>query len=350
MQPAEQRQVLNLGTMLNSYLEYIDRSKRTEQNALTNLRQFAAWMLREGITRPERGDILRYRDWLLSEHQQIKLAPTSPDGWILTGGSITCQPSTVRQYLQSVKQFFAWTSTEGLYPDISRNVHSPKIPAIHRKDALEPEEIQTIERYILDDMEARAARARQEGRLIVADRIEEQGLRLYAIFLLAINAGLRTLEVSRANVRDLESRGGKSWLYVWGKGRSGADQKRPIAPQVKAAIDRYLKARSDRPTGSSPLFVSTGNRSGGQRIAPTTISSQIKRAMQGAGYDSPRLTAHSCRHTTGQQVMALTRNIYTTQQFMRHADPRTTEIYLDNEKEAQEDTLAADLFRATHSS
>ena len=346
MQPAERAQALDVGAMLTSYLEYIDRSERTEKNALANLRQFVAWLRYAGITRPQRGDVIRFRDWLSADHEQIRL---TPEGWTPTGARLTCQPSTVRQYLQSVKQFFAWADTAGLYPDIARNIHAPKVPAVHRKDALEPEEIQDIERHILADYEARARQAREEGRRIIADRTEEQGKRLYAIFLLAINAGLRTVELSRANVRDLESKGGKSWLYVWGKGHSGADQRRPIAPEVKAAIDSYLAARRGRAAGSAPLFVSTGNRSGGQRIAPTTISAMIKQAMQSAGYDSARLSAHSLRHTTGQQVMRLTGgNIYTTQQYMRHADPRTTEIYLDNEKAAQEDTLAADLYRATH--
>ena len=56
-------------------------------------------------------------------------------------------------------------------------------------------------------------------------RSTEQGKRLYAMYLLAVNAGLRTIEISRANIKDLETKGGKTWLYIWGKGHSEADQK-----------------------------------------------------------------------------------------------------------------------------
>ena len=45
------------------------------------------------------------------------------------------------------------------------------------------------------------------------------------MYLLAVNAGLRTVELSRANVKDLEVKAGSAYLYIWGKGHSEADQK-----------------------------------------------------------------------------------------------------------------------------
>ena len=99
------------------------------------------------------------------------------------------------------------------------------------------------------------------------------------MYLLAVNAGLRTIEISRANIKDLEIKGGNAYLYVWGKGHTEADTKKPIAYEVYTAIQEYLNNRSDYITANSPLFVSTGNRSGGKRIASTTISTMLKRAM-----------------------------------------------------------------------
>lgn len=95
-------------------------------------------------------------------------------------------------------------------------------------------------------------------------RSTEQGKRLYAMYLLAVNAGLRTVEISRANVKDIVTKGSSTWLYIWGKGRTEPDQKKAIAPEIMAAIKDYMQSRTDRPTGNSPLFVSTGNRSGRQ--------------------------------------------------------------------------------------
>jgi integrase/recombinase XerC len=212
-------------------------------------------------------------------------------------------------------------------------------------------EVETIEKSIEERAAARQAEAAEaakdaEGR---KQRSTEQGKRLYAMYLLAVNAGLRTIEISRANVKDLEVKQGAACLYIWGKGHSEPDQKKPIAPAVYEAIREYLEARADHPTGASPLFVSTGNRSGGARIAPTTISTMLKRAMQAAGFDSERLTAHSLRHTAGQNVMQITgENIYQTQLYMRHSNPTTTEIYLDNSTAAQNAALAERLYKHYH--
>ena len=168
------------------------------------------------------------------------------------------------------------------------------------------------------------------------------------MYTLAVNAGLRTIEISRANVRDLEVKNGRAVLYVWGKGHAEADAKKPLSPEVYAAIRDYLDSRSDRPTPNSPLFVSTGNRSGGKRIAETTISKMLKQAMQQAGFDSDRITAHTLRHTAGTSVQEITGNLYITQKYMRHANPTTTEIYLHNDTEKQEAQTAQDLYNLYH--
>ena len=168
------------------------------------------------------------------------------------------------------------------------------------------------------------------------------------MYLLAVNAGLRTIELSRANIKDIEVKNGQAAIYIWGKGHTEPDQKKPLAPEVYQAIREYLNTRADRPTANSPLFVSTGNRSGGQRIAETTISRMLKKAMQGAGYDSDRITAHTLRHTAGTNVMNLTGNIYTAQNYMRHSNPATTEIYLHNDTTAAEAETARALYNLYH--
>lgn len=345
--------------LFDDFVRWIDRSEKTTRSYLTNLRQFMAWLKYAAIRNPQRQDILSYRQWLSAEHEAISIDPQAVTGWKYRTDAagnpikVCCKPNTVAQYLRTVRQFFHWTAANNLYPDIASNIHAPKVSnEAHKKDALTVQEVLQIENSITERAQIRA-QAAQEAQKDTAGKIQrstEQGKRLYAMYLLAVNAGLRTVEISRANVKDLETKGGQSWLYIWGKGRSEADQKKPLAPEVAAAIREYLQARTDRPTGSSPLFVSTGNRSGGQRIAPTTISTMLKRAMQEAGFDSERLTAHSLRHSTGSAVMTLTRDLFTAQKYMRHKDPKTTEIYIhESEKEeSKAAALAQDVYNLYH--
>ena len=236
-------------------------------------------------------------------------------------------------------------------PGYWANIHAPKLRHDrHSKEALTAPEVLAIEKSIAQRAQERT-QAAQNAQKDTAGRMQrstEQGKRLYAMYLLAVNAGLRTVEISRANIKDLETKGGQTWLYIWGKGRTEADQKKPIAPEVAAAVKEYLKSRTDKPTGNSPLFVSTGNRSRGKRIAATTISTMLKRAMQEAGFDSERITAHSLRHTAGTNVQEITGNLYATQLYMRHSNPATTEIYLHTETEQAEAGIAQQLYNLYH--
>lgn len=342
-------------SLFNEFIRFIDRGEKTTRTYITNLRQFAAWLKYASIARPMRQDIISYRDYLSAEHDAIQL--DQAEGWTYRRDKngnrikVKCKPNTIAQYLRSVGQFFRWTAAAGLYPNIAENVHAPKIRHdTHKKDALTAADVLTIEKSIqaaADEKAAAAAGAEKDtaGRI---SRATEQGKRDYAMYILAVNAGLRTIELSRANVKDIEVRNGRAVLYIWGKGHTEPDQRKPLAPQVYAAIKDYLNARSDRPTANSPLFVATGNRSGGQRIAETTISKILKRAMQAAGYDSDRITAHTLRHTAGTNVQEITQNLYVTQKYMRHANPATTEIYLHNDTERQEAQTAQDLYNLYH--
>lgn len=345
-------------TLFDEFIGFIDRPAKTTQTYIVNLRQFAAYLAYKVIPRPVRQDVIDYRDYLAAEHYAIKLDAEAPAGWSYRTDRagrpirVTCRANTISQYLRSVKQFFSWTAAAGYYPNIAANIHAPKIRHdTHRKDALQAADVVKIEDSIKARGAARAALAAEKGkedRRCRADLAEIQAARLYAIYTLAVNAGLRTIEISRANVKDLELKNGRAVLYIWGKGHTEPDTRKPLAPEVYQAIRDYLEMRTDNPAGTSPLFAATGNRSGGKRLAPSTISRMLKQAMQAAGYDSERITAHTLRHTAGTAVQQLTNNLYLTQTYMRHANPATTEIYLHNETETAEADTAARLYDLYH--
>ena len=343
--------------LFNDFIAWIYRSEKTTRSYTTNFRQFIAWLKYTAIRNPQRQDIISYRQWLTAEHEAIKLDPDSITGWKYRTDAhgnplkINCKPNTIAQYLRSVCQFFRWTAANGYYPDIAANIHAPKLRHDrHSKEALTAPEVLAIEKSIAQRAQERT-QAAQNAQKDTAGRMQrstEQGKRIYAMYLLAVNAGLRTIELNRANVKDLETKGGQTWLYIWGKGHTEPDQRKPLAPEVAAAVKEYLKSRTDKPTGNSPLFVSTGNRSRGKRIAATTISTMLKRAMQEAGFDSERITAHSLRHTAGTNVQEITGNLYATQLYMRHSNPATTEIYLHTETEQAEAGIAQQLYNLYH--
>lgn len=336
------------------FVQWIDRGEKTTATYLKNLKQFLVYLRLQGIKQPTREDIIHYRQYLQEPHKALTIEGGELRERTDAAGNpiiTTCKANTVNQYLRSVCQFFKWTAANNLYPDIAANIHGPKIRHdTHRKDALTCKEVLQIENSIKEQAQAQASKAAtackdQAGKM---QRSTEQGKRLFAMYLLAVNAGLRTIELSRANIKDLQTKGGQTVLYIHGKGHSEADQKKPLAPEVHEAIKDYLNSRTDHPTGNSPLFVSTGNRSRGKRIASTTISTMLKRAMQAAGFDSERITAHSLRHTAGTAVQEITGDLFKTQMYMRHANPATTEIYLHNDTEKADAGIAQQLYNLYH--
>lgn len=324
-----------LPDIASAFLDYIDRSEKTAQTYAANIKQFAAYLRYKGIDRPTRADIIEYREYLLKEHDAIKLDPNAPGGWSFRKNAageplkIRCQATTAAQYIRSVCQLFKWAAAAGLYPNIVENIHAPKLQTgAHRKEALTAADVLRIEKSIRGN----------------AELTEEQRRRLLAMYLLAVGAGLRTVELSRARLCDLEERAGAAFLYLQGKGKAAADERQPIPPEAHAALKEYLEIRTGPTAPGAPLFTGTGNRSRGQKIEARTISTMLKCAMRAAGYDSARITAHSLRHTAGTAMIELSGDLYTTQRYMRHRSPATTEIYLHTNTAEKEIELSRGIY------
>ncbi len=144
------------------------------------------------------------------------------------------KPTTIQNYIVAVKRFFEWTAAEGLYPNIARYIKGAKISNNFKKDYLTSSQA----RQILNSI----------------DRSTLKGKRDYAMLALMLTMGLRTIEVSRANISDIRTAGNATVLYVQGKGHLDKDDLVKMPPHVEAAIRTYLGSRKTIDV-SRPLFV-----------------------------------------------------------------------------------------------
>ena len=161
-----------------------------------------------------------------------------------------------------------------------------------------------------------------------------------------ITGGLRTIEVSRADIGDLRTAGENTVLYVQGKGREEKTEYIKISEPVEKAIRAYLTARGET-AETAPLFASTSNNNKGGRVTTRAISGLVKEHLKEAGYDSSRLTAHSLRHTAVTLSLLAGKEITEVQQFARHANIATTMIYnhaLDRAKNTCSEAVANAIF------
>lgn len=273
-------------SMISDFIRFLDVKPKTVDTYRKALKQFFIYLNQNEISQPTRDDIIRYRDAVKSEHKA----------------------TTTQAYMNAVKRFFAWTETKGLYPDVSKSVKNAKVERdTYRKDYFTANQLKLIVSYLEQDK-------------------TDEGLRNLALFRLCVTCALRTIEIERANIEDLKTRGGNTVLYVQGKGKDSKDVCVNVDVNAEKAIRDYLSTRPQA-KGCDPLFVSTSNRNKNGRMSTRAIRGILKDAMIKAGFNSDRLTAHSLRHTGATLALQNGQPIEAVQQQLRHADISNTMIY-----------------------
>ena len=273
--------------LMERFIKFAGVAEKSATTYITALRQMFKYFRANNITAPKRENLEDWRDGLID------------------GGK---SASTVQLYLTSAKLFFRWLAMENVYPNVADNLKSRvKISHEHKKDALSAKQSKDLLKA-----------AKGKGTL--------KDLRDRAIIGLMLTAGLRTIEICRADVGDIRTINGATFLFVQGKGRSEKAESVRIAPQVVSLIRAYLKARG-KTKSNEPLFVSTSNRCKNQRLDTQTIRKMVKANLRGIGLDDSRLTAHSLRHTAATTMILAGVELPKVQMVLRHKSINTTMIY-----------------------
>ena len=272
--------------MVDRWIAFAQVKPSSVKSYRKGIRRLAEYVNANGIANLSRENLVEYRETLAKKYS----------------------PSTANLYLTSAKLFLAFLQQEGvLSVNPAEHLKGLKVIAGHKKDALSAADTKKI--------------------LSSFDTSTLKGKRDKAMYALMTTAGLRTIEVARADVGDIVQRGGRFYLYVQGKGRNEKSECVQIADGVYALIREYLKERGDV-AENAPLFASASKRNYGGRITTTSISRIIKTALRTAGYNSRRLTAHSLRHTAATTMLLSGAAIRQVQQVLRHKNVAVTEIYL----------------------
>lgn len=290
--------------MMERWVGYVDANPKTVETYTRAIKQFVLYIQENGIVNPTRADIIAYRDGLKA----------------------TKKPTTVQAYMMAVKLFFQWTEQEGLYPNVAEHIKGAKLDTDHKKDYLTTKQVVKL--------------------LSGIDRSTLKGKRDYAILSLMVTAGLRTIEVARANIEDLRTVADFTALYIQGKGHEEKTDYIKVVEEVEDAIRDYLNARGEKDR-KAPLFASIANRDAGERMTTRSVSRIAKERLIAVGLDSERLTAHSLRHTTATLNLLNGGTVEETQQLLRHTNINTTLIYshaLERAKNNSEARVAKAIF------
>jgi integrase/recombinase XerD len=274
----------NIKSFIDQFIEAQDVKETSKKLYRRTLQQFLNW--------------IEDKSYLLSEIARNHVLEYKQD--LLSAGMSSL---TVGSYITSVRRFYEWAEANKYYPNVAKGIKTPKRKQQFKKQALLPSQATAL-----------------------LDYFEDKTPRDYAIINLLLRAGLRTIEVIRANVEDITFKGSQRVLLVHGKGRDERDNFVILTDKTYKPIAEYLALRG-KVSPTEPLFISTSNNSKGDRLSTRTISFIAKEGLKAIGLDEKSFTAHSLRHTTAVNILRAGGSLEQAQMTLRHSNPATTQIY-----------------------
>lgn len=209
-------------------------------------------------------------------------------------------PQTVRGHIRGLRAFSSWLYREK-YTDENRLSYL-KIPKVPEK-LIEP----------LTD---------QEVKQIVSciNQSLTTGVRNHAIFVTALDNGLRASELAGIELGQLDLKGG--YIKVMGKGAK--ERIVPIGDFVKMTLWNYINKVRPEPViiGCNKLFLS----SEGQPITANTIKLVFSRLARKSGIE--RLHGHLCRHSFAINYLLNGGDIFSLREILGHTTLEMVNHYL----------------------
>ncbi len=278
-------------SLTETFLSGLDVKESSRRLYGRTLRQFFIWVgsTERNLSQMTKADIAEYKSHL---ETVLKLTP-----------------QTVGSYIVSVKKFYKWVETEGLYKNIAKGIKTPQRSQVFEKQYLSEE---------------------KSGELL--EHFKEGSLRNYAIVNLMLRTGLRTIEVSRLQIGDICYMGEKRVLKIWGKGKTEAEKGKDynfvvLTDKAYLPIRNYIEATRKGARSGEPLFTSTSRQNKGEKLSTRTISGLCKEGLKSIGLDGNEYTAHSLRHTTASLLLGHGQTLLAVQHVLRHASVNTTQRY-----------------------
>ena len=306
-----------------------------------SLTYFFRWW---GQAREQAGESDAFTAQLLQRYRTF-LTTTQGEG---TGAGLAAR--TINTYLASPRAFCSWLKHTGQIPyHPMREVKGMKL----------------AKRFVRDSLtEAEVSRLMETFDLTVTDlAVQERMWRDYAMTLLWVSTGTRSIELARAQRRHLAQRDGHPILYLHRKGGDAAEQPVVLVPWVLEALTAYGRLHDDRhhqsgePTApfrgllpEHPLFCwlrgpgkyhsktwNVAERRGCRGLGVGAIQAMMRNHLQQAGLSgllNPEthslrpISPHSLRHTAATLALNHGATIRQVQAMLGHADIQTTMIYL----------------------
>lgn len=277
--------------VIEDFIESIDNAETTKQAYRKSLQYWITWSVKNDcrLHDPVPADLIRYKTYLVTSGRSA---------------------ATIDSYFISIRRFLSWCSEMGYLkqnPAASLKWQRDK-HGIFIKQALTLREVEKL--------------------LAVHDQNTPVSRRNFALIDLMSFTGLRCIEVTRLNIKDIKKAAKRWHLQVWRKGQNQRGGIITVPYDRIKPIHEYWKYRSGSMEEDQPAFVNHSPRSNNTRLTPVCISRIIKESLRKIGLDSNRYTAHSLRHTAATLAYFAGSEYFEIGNMLGHQSPRQTEHYI----------------------
>ena len=167
--------------IFNEFCASVDfKTEQTKKTYISILSRYINYLEEKRIEKPRESAVMGYKDYLRKQRHN---------------SGATLQLTNI-----VLRKFYRWTERLEYYPNLAVDLISENVTPTFKRQALTIDEANLLLDY--------AAEESTKG-------IVE--LRNYTFIYLILNIGLRTIEVSRADIEDIKKEGEFTYLYVQGK-------------------------------------------------------------------------------------------------------------------------------------
>lgn len=278
--------------LTRNFINSLNRRPTTKDTYRKALIEFSKWL---GDTSPlglNSSDIQRYKDYITSKN---------------------LSSSSVSAYLTAIRRFYDYLENLGqIKENPAKRVKGGARPKRHSTKAITKTDVKRLFESI--------------------DRSSPLGLRDSAILNLMVRCGLSEIEIVRADVGDIKTRGKHKIIYVQGKNKDSKDAFVALPAEARAELENYLEDRGES-EDNEPLFWGIGNRAIKDRISTRAIRSRINHYFDKLGLKQKGITPYSLRHTAVMLAIESGATVSEVMQMLHIKTVSTALVYFEEAKE-----------------
>ena len=268
-------------------------SEQTLRAYFADVRQHLVWLAGLGLRPAQAGEeeLKEFRAYLVEQYQV----------------------STVGRKLASVRRFYEMAQARGV---IGQN------PAAGLKTPADRTAREEKVKFLTVEAVRRV--------LAAPNRNEPKGIRDKAVLVLMALHGLRVIEVSRADLADLDLEAGEAGtLKVLGKGNK--ERGILLTEETREIVKMWLAVRGLMHSGSPALFLTMhwtdAQREPGQRISTRGLRQMVDGYLLAAGVKREGVSCHALRHSFATLSLAAGANLLAISGALGHSSITTTQVY-----------------------